>query len=366
MSKAKAPKAKASSTVSSTKATASKSAATGAHRRQRQGRSLWFWLLTVALPLGLLAGALYALTPRTTADMTPPLPTPTAAVAAVATATLKSTPVPPLGPADYCRKHPRFARALGFDASAYLTTSATDIKGMAMVQPAAGNNPQRIYQDPTWDDAGWLGHMTFDPQGNVFVFPAPRTSLIDNPPAGQNTLYRVDTDSAQLSPLLTITTDFPSSSVNPFGLLGTAYDCDTNSLYAATVAGSTAAAERGKLVRIDLATVAVVAELQGIDPFGLTVNNEASGKRLYFGAARTSDLYSIGLTPTGDFVGQPQLELALPEPTLKGWRIGWQPNGDMLVRATPFDFNLIATSERIDIPFLFRRDAQGLWQLVKE
>ena len=371
MSKAKAPKAKTSPTASSTKATAtkataSKSAATLAHRRQRQGRSLWFWLLTVALPLVLIAGALYALTPRITADITPSLPTPTAGVAAVATATLKSTPVPPLGPADYCRKHPRFARALGFDASAYLTTSATDIKGMAMVQPAAGNNPQRIYQDPTWADAGWLGHMTFDPQGNVFVFPAPRTSLIDNPPAGQNTLYRVDTDSAQLSPLLTITTDFPPSSVNPFGLLGTAYDCDTNSLYAATVAGSTAADERGKLVRIDLVTVAVVAELQGIDPIGVGVNNEASGKRLYFGAARTSDIYSIGLTPNGDFVGQPQVELALPEPTLKGWRIGWQPNGDMLVRATRFDFNLIATSERIDIPFLFRRDAQGLWQLLDQ
>ncbi len=362
MSKAKAPKSK----PAARKATLIPPAP-GSIRRAPPSQLHRFGVWVVVIPLLLVTTVIYLLARRSAANdtMPPPLLL-TTDIAAVSTATLKPTPAAPLGPADYCRKHPRFARALGFDTTAYLTTSAAEIKGLGLVQPAVGDNPAQVYQDPSWDDAGWLGHMTFDALGNVYVFPVPRTSLLDNPLARQNTLYRIDTDSAWLTALLTITTDFPASTVNPFGLLGLTYDCDTHSLYASTVAGSTATAELGKLVRIDLATVAVVAELQGIDPFGVAVNNEASGKRLYFGIARTSEIYSVALTPTGDFAGQPQLELALPERALKAWRIDWEPNGDMLVRATPFDYNLIATSERIDIPFLFRRDTQGLWQLLNE
>ncbi|MEZ4675069.1 MAG: hypothetical protein R2932_12580 [Caldilineaceae bacterium] len=212
--------------------------------------------------------------------------------------------------------------------------------------------------------------MTFDPVGNVYVFPAPRVSLIDNPPEQQNTLFRVDTDSAVLTPFITLTAESPISAANPYGLMGTTYDCDTNSLYAATVAGSTSDVENGKVVRIDLETESVVAELQGIDPFGLTILNEAEStmadstaalieKRLYFGAARSGEVYSIVLNAVGDFVGQPELELALPDPSLKPWRIVWDTNGDMVVRAMPFDYNLIATSERIEVPFRFRQDAAG-------
>lgn len=285
-------------------------------------------------------------------------------------------PALPLGPADYCRRHPRFARQLGFNERAVLTTSSPTIKGLAMIQPAEAGNPEQVYQDPSWDDAGYLGHMTFDPTGNVYLFPSPRVSLIDNPPEEQNTLYRVDSDSGQMSPFLNLTANSPLSAANPFGIMGTTYDCDTSSLYVSTVAGSTATAEAGKIVRIDLASEAVVAELQGIDPFGLSVLNLAIedpgrtesvvGKRLYFGAARSAEVYSILLGDQGDFIGQPTLELALPNAALKPWRIVWDTNGDLIVRAMPFDFNLIATSERIEIPFRFRRDEAGLWQSVEE
>lgn len=361
MSKAKPSKAKAARAKSPNPA---KSTANGVAPTSRRRR--WLGLLAFLFVITLIVIVSYALRGRTAATESLPSASPAAALAMKATATLRPTAALPLGPADACRKHPRFARALGFDERAYLTTSSPSLKGVALMQPNPDNTLARVYQDPSWTTAGWLGHMTFDEQGNVYLFPTPRVSLVDNPLAAQNTLYRIDSDEAQMTPLITITTDFAPSTVNPFGLLGTTYDCDTHSLYAATVAGSTATAEVGKIVRIDLATVAVVAELQGIDPFGLTVYNEPAGKRLYFGAARTAEIYSIGLTPTGDFVGQPQLELALPDRSLKPWRIGWENGGDLVVRATPFDFNLIATSEHVEVPFHFRRDAQGLWQLLDE
>lgn len=316
----------------------------------------------------------------------------TAMTAPSASATLAALPLPTPptlspGPADACRRHPRFASRLGFNERSVLSSSAPSIKGLVMIQPAQADTPERVYQDPSWEDAGYLGHMSFDPIGNVYLFPSPRENLIDNPPEEQNTLYRVDTNSAVMTPFLTLTTELPLSPANPFGLMGTTYDCDTHSLYASTVAGSTASEEVGKLVRIDLQAEAVVAELQGIDPFGLTVLNEiesttdvapGSGstsasqltaesieKRLYFGAARVPEVYSIALNSTGDFVGQPQLELALPNPSLKPWRLVWDTNGDLIIRAIPFDFNLMATSERIEVPFRFRRDETGLWQWIE-
>lgn len=329
-------------------------------------RLRWLGVAVIVIVFALVVAVAYALRERTPPAASAPMASPAAALAIGATAASSPTAAPPLGPADYCRKHPRFARALGFDERAYLTTSSPELKGLALIQPNPDNSLARVFQDPSWTTAGWLGHMTFDAKGNVYLFPTPRVSLVDNPPAAQNILYQINSDDVQMTPLITITTDFAPSTENPFGLLGTTYDCDTQSLYAATVAGSTATAEIGKIVRIDLAMVAVVAELQGIDPFGLTVYNEPDGKRLYFGAARTAEIYSIGLTPTGDFVGQPELELALPDRALKPWRIGWENGGDLVVRATPFDFNLIATSEHVEVPFRFRRDAQGLWQLLDE
>ncbi len=371
-----------------------------ARRQQKQGtksrgnqQPLWLWLTAIGLPLLIVGAFVYLLTGTPT---NAPVDSETLSAAttdalsansdltgtnnSTAMSNLASSSAPrptlPVGPADYCRRHPRFARQLGFNERAILTTSSPSVKGLAMIQPAEASSPEQVYQDPTWDDAGYLGHMTFDPIGNVYVFPAPRVSLVDNPPEQQNTLYRVDTDSAQMTSFMTLTTDSPLSAANPFGIMGTTYDCDTNSLYVSTVAGSTATDEAGKIVRIDLATATVVAELQGIDPFGLSVLNllmeaqdsaeKVVGKRLYFGAARSAEVYSILLDDQGGFVGQPTMELALPDSSLKPWRIVWDTNGDLIVRAMPFDFNLMATSERIEIPFRFRRDEAGLWQFMAE
>ncbi|MCB0061596.1 MAG: hypothetical protein KDE19_05760 [Caldilineaceae bacterium] len=365
-------------------------ARTKARRRQKQQRQsnrIWIGSTIAVIGLLLISTLFYVLTSQddSTSAANTALPAATLAddiAAAIATAEATATAdlldttatVAALqpGPADACRRHPRFAGQLGFNERAFLSTSVSSIKGLVLIQPADGDTPERVYQDPTWDDAGYLGHMTFDPIGNVYVFPSPRESLVDNPPEGQNTLYRVDTDSAAMTVWLPLESDIAPSSANPYGVMGTTYDCDTQSLYASTVAGSTASEEIGKIVRIDVATAAVVAELQGIDPFGLSIYNEvqqednAVTKRLYFGAARAAEVYSILLDTAGDFVGQPQLELLLPDSSLKPWRIVWDTNGDLVVRAMPFDFNLIATSERIEVPFRFRRDESGLWQYIAE
>lgn len=330
-----------------------------ARERPTNKRSpLLFWLSGLCLLVVLGVGAFYAWNNGLAA----PTPTPPAATAtAVPTPTALSLTV---GPANACRRHPRFAPQMGFSPQAVLATNFTDIKGMGLLEPATETAEARFFQDPTWDDAGWLGHLTFDPQGNVYVFPAPRVSLVDNPPERQNTIYRVDTNSAKMTTFITLTAAAPPSPENPFGLMGMTYDCDTDSLYASTVSGSTRAQEVGKLVHIKRTTGEIVGEYTGIDPYGIAIYNHPTGKRLYFGLARASEVNSIALDATGAFVGDPQPEFALPDPTFKAWRIAFDADGALQVRGLEFDYNLIATSDNKEVSYTYRYDATtSTWQL---
>jgi hypothetical protein len=293
---------------------------------------------------------------------TPDNPTPSSTNAPLPTRQLVT------GPADYCRRQPGFATTLGFSQQALIGTGQeAGPKGLALFEMGKDGQPSRTYQDPTWDDAGWLGYITLDREGNVFVFPAPRENLVDNPPEKANIVYRVDSTTAQMSGFITVTAAAPSSPENPYGILGMTLDCDTDSLYVTTVAGSTRASEAGKLVQVKMVGPTVAAELPGVDAFGVAVYNWPEGKRLYYGLARTADIYSVALDEAGNFSGQPQYEFSLPDPNFKAWRMRFAQNGDLQVRALEFDFNLKATSERHELAGTFRRDPQtGNWTEVSQ
>ena len=126
----------------------------------------------------------------------------------------------------------------------------------------------------------------------------------------QTTLFKVDTNTGVMTSLIKLP-GATSITENPFGLMGLAYDCDTNSVYATSVAGSTSADEVGRIYRIDANTAQVSGQLDNVDAMGIGVFNGAFGKRLYFGKARTPDVYSVALTDAGTFTGEPRFEFAL-------------------------------------------------------
>lgn len=265
-----------------------------------------------------------------------------------------------VGDVTYCRTIPRFARAMGYSEASILSTVGRQ-KGLVLYDPPATANaePQNVYQHPTWGDAGYLGAPVTDQSGNIYVAPAPRVSLLDNPPEQQNTVYKVDTDTGVMAEFIKLPSAAPVSPDNPFGLLGLAYDCDTHSLYASSVAGSTRTNEVGRIFRIDLETGKVASQFDGADAFGLAVFNGTTGKRLYFGAARVSEVRSVALDGRGDFAGKPRLEYSMAglgaEGDEKARRIIFT-NNTMLVKGMEFEFNLIATSERQQTEYQLRYD----------
>lgn len=285
------------------------------------------------------------------------------------------TPQPELatGAVDWCRVLPKFVKAVGLPAQVIVSTSERQIKGLVMYDPANPPTPENprngVYQHESWDDAGYLGHVVTDEVGNLYTFPAPRVSLVDNPPGEQNVIYKVDTDSGEMAKWLELpAAAAPNSPENPFGVLGLAYDCETGALYASSVAGSTRSREVGRIYRIDVQQVQIVSQYGDVDAFGLGVFNGSTGKRLYFGAARLPEVRSLAIDPAGNFVGEPRHDLSLaglgPKGDDRARRILFDPQGNMMIRAIEFNFNLIATSEQMQNEYRFHYNPlQDSWNL---
>jgi len=231
-------------------------------------------------------------------------------------------------------------------------------KGLELIEPGPNNDLSngRHYQDPSWTMGGYLGVFVTDKNGNVYLAPSPRISLIDNPPDKANILYKVDTNTGIMSKWIDLPAAANPSPENPYGILALTYDCDTNSLYVSTVMGSTRDKTMGRIYQVDVASGKVVNEYDNTDAFGVAVFNQPEGKRLYFGSARQPEVYSIALDDKGHFWGTPQLEFFLNGAYNRPRRIEFDPRGNLLVRGIDFNFTLSATSEDRRTDYLFQYD----------
>lgn len=289
-------------------------------------------------------------------------------LAACAPAASTPTPSPqPTAPpsrtlagADLCRRGPRFTATMGFSQQASIGTAIQGVKGLAIVDPTGNNGQGSLYQHPTWDDAGYLGAWTYDRRGNVYVAPAPLVSLIENPPEEQNKIFKVDTDSQVMSEWVDLPAALPPSGANPYGVVGLAYDCDTELLYATSLAGSTAGQEVGRIFVVDLASGQVLDMREGIDAMGVGVFNGAQGKRLYYGLTRTPEVWSIALDDQGRFSGEPRFELSLAglptegRQTVRRMRFG--SGADASFYLVNFNYTLQVAGERQETILQFAYD----------
>lgn len=276
-----------------------------------------------------------------------------------------------VGGVTYCQAVPNFAKEMGYDESAIMSTNET-LKGLFIYDRPleVGQALENVYQHPSWDEAGYLGTPINDELGNIYAAPAPRVNLYDNPPEQQNTLYKVDTDTGEMAEFVAFPSPAPMSPENPFGIVGLAYDCDTKSLYVASIAGSTRAGEIGIMYQLDPQTGEVLSQLENVDAFGLGIYNRVLGKRLYFGLARKSEVWSVALDSDGTFNGKPRFEFSMvgwgTEGDEKARRIAFRRADEMILRGSQFNYNLIAGSERQQTDYILRYDpVQDIWLRVE-
>jgi hypothetical protein len=270
-----------------------------------------------------------------------------------------------IGSVTACQQKPRFTQDMNVSSQALIGTSVEGVLGLAILEPSTGE----VIQDDTWDDAGYLGPFTYDRDGNLYTAPAPLVSLIDNPPVEQNKIYRVDADTAIMSEWIDVEPARPPSEVNPFGVVGLGYDCDTHSLYGASLMGSTPDQEVGRIFRIDVESGTVADVLEGIDAMGVGVFIGATGKRLYFGRARDNGIGSVALDEAGNFVGEPRHEFYLTDLASgrneRVQRITFSPEHHMMLKGIEFNYTLRVAFDRSFTSYTVRYDADDdTWKLV--
>lgn len=274
-----------------------------------------------------------------------------------------------IGGVTYCQAVPNFASEMGYAESAIMSTNEI-LKGLFIYDRPLREGQQltNVYQHPSWAEAGYLGTPINDEHGNIYVAPAPRVNLYDNPPEQQNTIYRVDTDTGVMAEFVKLPFSAPMPPENPFGIIGLTYDCDTKSLYAASIAGSTRAQEVGIIYQVDAVSGEIISQLENIDAFGVGIYNRILGKRLYFGLARKSEVWSVGLDSEGKFRGKPRFEFSMAgwgtDGDEKARRMVFRKSDEMILRGSQFNYNLIAGSERQQTDYILRYDpVQDIWLL---
>jgi hypothetical protein len=273
-----------------------------------------------------------------------------------------------------CKKQPAFLTKIGFDPSrSAFTTSEKRQKGIALIQINAqgdtSNGGRKFYQHPSWITAGNMGPILLDPQGNCFVAPVPVINLIDNPIAKQNTLYKVNSQSGIMEKYLELPVKDSLGVTNPYGIVGLVYLCESSIMYVSSVQGSTRATENGVIYAIDT-DAKIIDKLENVDAFGIGVAYVNDGRHLYYGSARTPDIYQISLTAEGKFSGKPSLIATLSNLGVRGddkaRKIRFDKTGKMEVFALEFNYNLTAPTEKQEAKFLFSWNEEiGKWEQSK-
>lgn len=262
-----------------------------------------------------------------------------------------------------CRGTPRFVRTQGFGTSAALDTSesASNLVGAVLIEPGAGGAAPRTWQHPSWDDAGYLGPILRDWDGNLLVVPVPRISNWENPLNRQNRIYRIDSTSAEMKLLMELPVEASPTLSNPYGTLGLALDCETKSVYVSGISGSTRERELGRVYRLDLsgAQPVVTSILDGIDAFGMVVFNGSKTKRLYLASARSGEVRSVALDARGDFIGQPRSEFSVSglhgdgDDRIRRMDVAAN-NAELQLRGIEFGYNLVPAREKTETRYTFR------------
>ncbi len=260
-----------------------------------------------------------------------------------------------------CRTNPKFivAKKKEFSSKSFFSTSERFIKGLVLVD---GAEKTRTWQHPTWQQFGWLAAIHYDGKGNIYTVPAPRINVLDNKPADQNRVLKVDSLTGVMSALTTLPAAGPVNDQNPYGALGVAYDCETQLLYVSSIAGSTRSKEIGRIFALDPDSGKVVFTQDNVDAIGLHLFKLGKEKRLYYGRARDPEIWSIAVDEKGKFTGTPRFELSMeglgPRGDDRARRINFTPTNEMIVWGIEFSVNLVAPTEKQETQYRFIYDAK--------
>ena len=266
-----------------------------------------------------------------------------------------------------CRRSPAFPMKYGLKAP-YAIDLRQGIENMGLKIMEAKIDG-KVLKLPEWDDFGYLGLYTIDNKGNIYTSPLPYVSIDINPPKEQNKILIVDSKTGEMTIFMNLPSKNSPNSKNPFGVIGFTYDCNTKSLYATSVAGSTFEDESGKIFQIDPETKEIKSSCNNKDVMGITIFQGKSGKRMYLGMARKPEIYSVSLNDNGGFNNDLRFEFSLVDAPGGGYHKAHRiqiKNNVMTLKAREFSYTLIAASNSLRSIYTYKYNSNfDKWEFIE-
>jgi hypothetical protein len=274
-----------------------------------------------------------------------------------------------------CKANPLFIQGFGYQPKySYLSTSDEKVMGLVLIESTQPGNPKapisKKMQHPSWLTGGWLAPILITQTGDIYTAPAPFINILNNPISNNNTIYKVDSKTGVMDVYLKLPAADSINTDNPFGIIGMALLCETNTLYVSTLAGSKRHKENGHVYAIDLNTKKIIDQINNIDVMGMGISYITGKRKLYFGTGRSSDVFEITLNKEGKFSGKPTLAFTLQDLGTRGddkvRKIRTDGNGNLLVHGMEFNYNLIAPREKQETLYKFMyNEEEKKWEWVQ-
>jgi hypothetical protein len=270
--------------------------------------------------------------------------------------------------ANSCKGNPAFIKTMGFDTrNSFFSTSSQTTMGLVLLQSEQAGNPNsaitKSFQHPSWKKFGWLAPILIDEAGNIYTAPAPFISLLDNPVANNNTIYKVDANTGVMEEFIRLPSADSLNTQNPYGIIAMIYLCETGTLYVSSVAGSSLHEEKGHIYALDVKTKKIIDQINNTDAMGMGISYTTGKRQLFFGTGRNSEVRSVTLSATGTFVGKPAVAFSLqnlgPRGDDKVRRIRCDQSGNLIIYGVEFNFNLIAPREKQETIYNFYYEEGG-------
>ena len=342
-----ASKPAASSTPAAAKpaATASPAKPSAPAKKGKGGASPLKLLIPVLLLLAVVGGGYFAYTKFFAGGGETPAAAPAAAENAAPLSneqpdSAKALRVQPAAkaPVLHCAGKPKFLAKVGLAGDATFSTNENGIRGVILFGAPTGNSDAvSRYQHQSWSSGGFLDAFVLDKDGNAYFAPSPRTGLGIQTPKNQDQIYKLNSRDGALASYVTLPSTAPPSPENVYGVLGLALDCESNTLFAASVNGSTAATQAGRIYQIDLGTGQIIGQRDNLDAYGMAIRATANGKQLVFGSPRDGQIRALDLNEAGIFQGDPRTIATLNDPQ-RARKISFANENEMIVSGAEFDF----------------------------
>jgi hypothetical protein len=273
--------------------------------------------------------------------------------------------------ANSCKQNPAFIAKFGYNPGlSYLSTSDDRIMGLILIESAQAGKinvaVNKQMQHPSWTGAGWLAPILISSSGDIYTSPAPFITIFNNPISNNNTIYKIDNQTGIMDVYYKLPAADSINTENPFGIIGMALLCETNTLYVSSLAGSKRHQENGHIYAIDLFSGKIIDQLNNIDAMGMGISYISGKRKLYFGTGRNSDVMEITLDKKGTFSGNPKLAFTLENLGDRGddkvRKIRPDERGNLVINAMEFNYNLIPQREKQISTYLFTWNEElGKW-----